>query len=314
MTEHPDADAATDDGAASGDMLTWRQLWSETATAIGDQMHARWMCETASSTEPDEFLAELDTPATERMVSHLDAMVARYRTGEPLQYVLGRWAFRHLDLAVDPRVLIPRPETELVADVAIQIAASCSKSRTLVDLGTGSGAIGLSAAHELPLNGTSVWLTDASRDALDVARANLAGVGRAAQNVRIAVGSWFEALPGDLVADVIVSNPPYVADHSDDLAENVSGWEPDAALFAGSDGLDDVRIIIDRAMSFLAPGGALVLEIGFDQGTAVSELLCAAGFTDVEIRPDLSGHDRIAIGRSSVEADGDLGQQRSLDG
>ena len=104
------------------------------------------------------------------MVAHLDAMVARYRAGEPLQYVLGRWSFRHLDLAVDRRVLIPRPETELVAGVAIELAAAIGPPRLVADLGTGSGAIGLSLAAELPLDGTTVWITDASEDALAVAR------------------------------------------------------------------------------------------------------------------------------------------------
>lgn len=312
MADRPDPGAVS--GPDAGDTLTWRELWSETTAAVGDRTHARWLCETASSTEPDEFLAELDTAAMKRMVSHLDAMVARCRTGEPLQYVLGSWAFRRLDLAVDPRVLIPRPETELVAEVAIQLATSVPNARTVVDLGTGSGAIGLALADELPLNGTTVWLTDASDDALDVARANLAGLGRAAQNVRLGAGSWFAALPDDLVADVIVSNPPYVADGSGDLAGNVSEWEPAAALFAGPDGLDDLRQIIGGAMPWLTPGGALVLEIGFDQGAAVSRLLVAAGFVEVEIRSDLAGHDRIAIGRRSVEADGDLSQQGALDG
>lgn len=296
------------------DRLTWRELWVQTEAAVGDRTHARWLCETASSLGPDDFIAELDSAAMTRMVSHLDAMVARYRTGEPLQYVLGSWAFRHLDLAVDRRVLIPRPETELVAEVAIQLAAAMPSPRILVDLGTGSGAIGLAAADELPLVGTTVWLTDASADALDVARANLAGIGRAAQNVQIVHGDWFDALPADLVADVIVANPPYVADDSEHLDATVVAWEPTSALLAGPDGLDDVRTIVAQAGPRLRSGGALVLEIGFDQGDAVRQLLVAAGFVDVEIRPDLAGLDRIAIGRRSVETNGDLGQQGALDG
>ena len=220
MTESPESGRAN---AAGNDDLTttWRALWAETSEALGDRQHARWMCEVASSTEPDEFLQSLDEAPTVRMVSHLDAMVARYRTGEPLQYVLGRWAFRRLDLAVDQRVLIPRPETELVAEAALEIARGCDDERTVIDLGTGSGAIGLALADELPLTGTNVWLTDVSSDALDVARANLAGIGRSAQNVQIAQGSWFDALPASVVADVVVSNPPYVADASPDLEQIV---------------------------------------------------------------------------------------------
>ena len=274
---------------------TWRALWTEASDALGDRQHARWMCETASSTEPDEFLDALDDAPTVRMVSHLDAMVARYQTGEPLQYVLGRWAFRRLDLAVDRRVLIPRPETEMVADVALTLARRVAGERTVIDLGTGSGAIGLALADELPLTGTTVWLTDASADALDVARSNLAGIGRAAQNVRIAHGSWFEPLPADVMADVIVSNPPYVAVGSPDLEQIVSDWEPTSALLAGADGLDDLRTIIGGAGSRLRPGGWIVLEIGSDQGEAIRSLLDASGYINIEIEADFAGHDRAAI-------------------
>jgi release factor glutamine methyltransferase len=286
----------------SGDRLdgtvTWRQLWGETAAAVGDRSQARWLCEVASaSVDGDEFLGRLDEPATERMVSHLDTMVVRYRTGEPLQYVLGEWSFRHITLSVDRRVLIPRPETELVAEVAIGLAAQCEPTRTVADLGTGSGAIGLSMAYELPRRGTEVWITDASADAIDVARANLAGIGPAAANVRVAHGSWFEALPSDVQFDVIVSNPPYVAVGSPDLDAVVGEWEPASALFAGADGLDDIRILAAGAPDRLRPGGALVLEIGADQGRAVDDVLRRAGLVDVEIRQDLTDRDRIAIAR-----------------
>ncbi|NBO80660.1 MAG: methyltransferase domain-containing protein, partial [Actinobacteria bacterium] len=128
------------------------------------------------------------------MALYLHDMIRRRLAGEPVQYVMGRWAFRHLDLLVDRRVLIPRPETEQVAEVALRYARPITP-RVVVDLGTGSGAIGLSLAQELPLDETSVWMTDASLDALDVARANAAGLGRAAANVRIVHGDWYAALP-----------------------------------------------------------------------------------------------------------------------
>ena len=164
-----------------------------TAVKVGERPAARWLCEVASGA--DRLDDVLDEPATERMVAHLDAMLARHAAGEPLAYVLGRWGFRHLDLAVDRRVLIPRPETEVVAGVAIELAAALARPITVADLGTGSGAIGLALADELPVEGVTVWLTDESPDALDVARANLAGIGRRAANVRVAEGSWFDALP-----------------------------------------------------------------------------------------------------------------------
>jgi release factor glutamine methyltransferase len=281
----------------AGDPLTVRLLWAQTSEVLGERHEARWLCEEAVALDGDQFVDALDEPVTERMVAHLDSMVARYRAGEPLQYVLGRWGFRHLDLAIDRRVLIPRPETELVAGVAIELATAVPAPRLVADLGTGSGAIGLSLAAELPLVGTTVWITDSSADALAVARANLAGIGRAARNVRLGLGPWFDALPAGERFDVIVSNPPYVADESPDLTEAVRQWEPAGALFAGHDGLDDIRQLIAGAPAHLVDGGWLVLEIGADQGDAVRDLLSHAGCVELEIRRDLAGHDRIAVGR-----------------
>jgi release factor glutamine methyltransferase len=278
--------------------VNWRELWAETASTVGDRSQARWLCEVAASAEDgDDFTRMLGEEPTDRMVAHLDAMLARLVAGEPLQYVLGQWSFRRVELAIDRRVLIPRPETELVAGVAIDKAAACGPTRVVADLGTGSGAIALALASELPLEGTTVWMTDASRDAIDVATANLAGLGRAGRNVRIAQGSWFDALPVDLLFDVIVSNPPYIEVGSPDVDVSVTDWEPASALFAGGDGLDDIRLLVVGAPGHLAPGGWLVLEIGSNQGAAVSELLRSGGFADVEIRQDLAGHDRIALAR-----------------
>src|SRR6187455_1327733 len=166
--------------------LTWRQLWVDTAEVLGDANEARWICEEASGHTGVEWLMGLDDLVGERAVARVDAMVERRRNGEPVQYVLGSWAFRTVSLMVDRRVLIPRPETELVAGLAIELIRPYQPQRTLVDLGTGSGAIALACASELPLDGTAVWATDVSEDALDVARANLAGIGRAAANVRLA--------------------------------------------------------------------------------------------------------------------------------
>lgn len=287
----------------SHDAITLRSLWDQTAEALGVRHEARWICEVASALDGDEFMAELDAPVTQRVVGHLDAMVARYRAGEPLAYVLGRWSFRHLDLAVDERVLIPRPETEIVAGAAIESAVEIGRIRggsvVVADLGAGSGAIGLSLATELPLDGTTVWLTDVDESAISLARANLAGIGRPARNVRIGVGSWFDALPApdEVRFDVIVSNPPYVAVGSPDLADSVADWEPEIALLAGADGLDAYRTIVPGARDHLAVGGWLVLEIGADQGEVLRTMLTEHGYEAVEIRADLTGRDRIALGR-----------------
>jgi release factor glutamine methyltransferase len=277
---------------------SWRQLWSETATRVG-RPQARWLCEVASGRDGEEFAA----------------ILARLALGEPLQYVLGRWGFRHLDLMVDRRVLIPRPETETVVDVALRLARSLPRPIDCADLGTGSGAIGLSLAAELPIEGVTVWMTDSSSDALDVARANAAGIGRAAANVRLERGHWFDALPAELVGglSLVVSNPPYVADDDVELESIVGEWEPAMALFAGPDGLDHIRHLIAHAPRWLQPGGWLVLEIGAGQGLKVIDLMAMAGFENVAITKDLSGHDRVAIGRRagvfSSEANGDLPEQ-----
>lgn len=276
--------------------LTWRQLWADTAKVLDDRPSARWLCETACGLDGDEFTAALDEAATERMVKHLDEMVGRYRSGEPLAYAMGRWTFRRVELMIDRRVLIPRPETELVAETAIELARRVSPRR-VADLGTGSGAIGLSLADELPIDNTEVWLTDASADALDVARANAAGLGRSAANVRFAQGSWWSALPNELrgTFDVVVSNPPYIAVDDAEVDESVREWEPASALFAGADGLDDIRVIMRGAHEWLKPGGWLVLEIGYRQGDAVLTLASELGLVNAEVRHDLASHPRILI-------------------
>lgn len=279
--------------------LTWRQLWADTAKVLDDRPAARWLCETACGLDGDEFTAALDEPATERMVKHLDEMVGRYRSGEPLAYAMGRWTFRRVELMIDRRVLIPRPETELVAETAIELARRVSRRR-VADLGTGSGAIGLALADELPIDNTEVWLTDASTDALDVARANAAGLGRAAANVRFGEGSWWSALPSELrgTFDVVVSNPPYIAVDDTEVDESVREWEPASALFAGGDGLDDIRAIMSGAREWLKPGGWLVLEIGYRQGDAVLALATECGLVNAEVRNDLAHRPRIVVARS----------------
>ena len=290
--------------------ISWGELWEQTATRVG-RAQARWLCEVASGMDGDEFLDALRDKATERCVAHLDAMLARLDTGEPLQYVLGRWGFRRLDLMVDRRVLIPRPETEGVVEAALQVARSLPRPIVCADLGTGSGAIGLSLAAELTRDELVVWMTDRSADALDVARANAAGIGRAAANVRLASGDWFEALPVELRGElaIVVSNPPYVGEDDVDLEPIVRDWEPAGALLAGSDGLDAIRHIVAEAPQWLRPGGWLVMEIGASHGEQVADLLRDAGFVDIEIRPDLAGHDRIAIARRVAGNSGEAGSQ-----
>jgi release factor glutamine methyltransferase len=243
------------------------------------------------------------------------ALAERRKAGEPLQYVLGRWPFRSIELVVDPRVLIPRPETEQVVGVALrELERSTSEARAhpvCVDLGTGSGAIALSLAVEgiAAHPDLEVWATDASPDALEVARANLADLTRtdpaAAGRVRLAEGRWFEALPSSLAGrvDLLVSNPPYVTESEyPALDPTVRLWEPKEALVAGSDdagvpGMAAIAAIISGAPRWLAPHGAMVIEIApslAEPGLAAAR---QAGFGSVCTERDLAGRLRTLVAR-----------------
>ncbi len=284
-------------------MLRWRELRDESLArlrraGIGEpEQELRWIVERVSGRATPEQGGALDEPATEREVRFVDQMVTRRVGGEPLQYVLGRWAFRTLDLYVDRRVLIPRPETEVVAGLAIDALAERDRPSLVVDLGTGSGAIALSVASEAWPR-VEVWATDRSPDALEVARANLAGLGRRAAAVRLADGDWFDALPDDLHGhvDIVVSNPPYVA-AADALPPEVADWEPREALVPGPTGLEAIEHIVAAAPVWLASDGVLVLEIGERQGRAAVSLAVAAGFANATIHPDLAGRDRALVAR-----------------
>ena len=278
--------------------VTWRELMASTAEVLNDAPMARWLCEHASGLDAEEFVAELDELVNARSGIHLDAMIRRVLDGEPVQYVMGRWAFRYLDLMVDQRVLIPRPETELMVDVVLRHVGASKGPFTMADLGTGSGAVGLSLLYELPLNSATVWMTDMSHDAIDVARANAAGIGRPAAGARFEVGSWWDALPSDVAGlfDVVVSNPPYIARGDSEVESSVNDWEPHSALFSGDDGLDDIRIIAADAPYWLRSGGLLVVEMGYTQASVVTSLMSAAGFIDVTVHHDLAGHDRFVSG------------------
>ena len=299
--------------------VSWRELLAETIHRLesgeveGASQHARWLVEEASGMTGAELLLGLDSLATIRGVAKLDALVPRRLAGEPVQYVLGHWPFRSLDLKVDRRVLIPRPETELVAEVALAeldvlierdltsgspLANLPDGNATVLDLGTGSGALALSIASERP--GVDVWAVEQSASAADVARANLAGLGRSGRRVRIVEGSWFEPLPDELSGqvDLIVTNPPYVADH-EVLDVSVAAWEPVEALFCGPEGTEAVATILADASRWLASHGVFVAEIGAGQGAMVTEIAVAAGFSFVEIRKDLAGHDRTLVARRS---------------
>ncbi len=277
--------------------LTWRDLHRLAQAEVGPR-EAWFVLERASGEDRAGLVPRLAEPVPARTAAFVHAMVERRRHGEPLQYVLGVWGFRRLDLVVDRRVLIPRPETETVVEVALaELRRLGTREPLAVDLGTGSGAIALSVADEVPR--ARVWGTDRSEEALAVARANLSGMGaRVATRVRLAAGDWFDALPPELRGDVdlVVSNPPYVA-ATEELPAEVADWEPPGALVAGPTGLEAVSAIVARASDWLRRPGALVVEIAPHQALDAAELARRAGFTEVDVRPDLTGRARALVGR-----------------
>ncbi|MCB0996835.1 MAG: peptide chain release factor N(5)-glutamine methyltransferase [Acidimicrobiales bacterium] len=293
------------DDDSDGPTVTWAELYREarsqldTAGLDAADVDARRIVEEASGAEGASFHDVLAERATRLGVARFDRMVARRVAGEPLQYVLGRWAFRTLDLMVDRRVLIPRPETEVVAGVALaELARRSEPGRVLraTDLGTGSGAIGLSLVVERA--DTEVILVDIDTGALAVARANTAGLGRVGARVTIREGSWFDALdPAEhRRLDLVVSNPPYVA-ADEELPDDVRLWEPPHALVPGPTGLEAAQHILAEVGEWLSPGGAVVLELAPHQMERAAALAVAAGLTDVEVSRDLAGRERVLRAR-----------------
>lgn len=277
---------------------SWEELHAQTVerlTAAGLEnatTEARWIVERAAG---DPYRVVADRPATVRSHHHWRLMVERREQGEPLQYVLERWSFRQLELFVDRRVLVPRPETEVVVGAALD--EHTRVGGPVVDLGTGSGAIALSVAAERP--GSEVWGVERSPDALAVARANCTGLGRLGGTVRLVEGSWWDALPETLRGrvGVAVANPPYVGD-DEELPAIIEEWEPVEALRAGGDGLDDIRTIVAGALGWLTPGGALVVEHAPHQSEAVRALADDAGFATTRTGTDLTGRDRYLVARA----------------
>ncbi len=237
---------------------------------------------------------QFDRPLIPEELAEYRALIKRRAAGEPVAYLTGERAFWTLDLLVDGRVLIPRPDTETLVEAALSIADD--SPATVIDVGTGSGAIALALASERPT--WSVIATDVSEDALEVARENRARTGLD-ERVEMVRGHLLEPVKLDVFPiDMVVSNPPYVAESErDEVGPGVLEYEPTGALFAGPDGLDVITELVPAAFDALRPGGYLLVEMGYRQGPAVTAIFEEAGFVDVSIRRDLGGRDRVVSGR-----------------
>lgn len=240
-----------------------------------------------------DWLSRRDSDADAPFTTQFDALITRRATREPVAYLLGRREFYGRPFAVQAGVLIPRPETELLVDVALEWAEAIGAA-TIADVGTGSGCIAITLALEEP--GLSIIATDRSSDALAIAKSN-AGVLGAADAIEWREADLLSGIAGPL--DLIVSNPPYVPERDRaSLSADVRDFEPPQALFAGVDGLDVIRRLIPQAISRLRPGGALIMEVGEGQWPAVTTMLEQAGAASVDWHVDLQGIPRIvAAGR-----------------
>ena len=247
-----------------------------------------------------DLYLQFDRPLVAAELDRYRPLLKRRARREPLQYILGRAAFRELDLEGDARVLIPRPETEILLDEVLEWAGGHAGAQArALDLGTGSGAIALSLVLEGPFE--SVVATDSSEAALEVARRNAEAAGLS-ERLDFRLGSFFDPIREAEVFDLVVSNPPYVAEgEAPSLEPEVREWEPGEALFAGPDGLVALRAIVAGAGPRLRPGGLLALEVGLGQAGPVTAMLEATGeYVDLRVRRDLTGRERVVLSRRST--------------
>jgi len=217
-------------------------------------------------------------------------------SGEPIAYLVGKRGFHDIELYVASGVLIPRPETEILVEIALREIQTLNRPANILDLGTGSGAIALAIAHSAPQ--TIVTATDQSLEALAIAKMNADQLGFS-DRVQFAQGSWYEALKEAIQFDVILSNPPYIAAGDSHLSEGDLRFEPASALTDGASGLSCLEAIILQVHPYLKPGGLVAVEHGFDQSDAVVNLMKAAQLQEIQVYKDLAGHCRVVSGRKS---------------
>ncbi|MEG2803925.1 peptide chain release factor N(5)-glutamine methyltransferase [Stenotrophomonas sp.] len=270
-----------------------RQLLAEAASAlpgVEGRHEAELLLLHVLERERSWLFAHATDPVAPAEAARFAGLLARRVAGEPVAYLVGHRGFWTLDLAVNTATLIPRPETELLVELALA-RLPVGTAAAVADLGTGSGAIALALASERPQ--ATVVATDISAEALAVARANAARNGL--QGVRFLQGAWFAPLQGQRF-DLIASNPPYIASDDPHLQQGDLRHEPATALASGIDGLDDIRLIVAEAAAHLLPGGWLLIEHGWDQGAAIRALFTQAGLAQVHTERDLEDRDRVTRG------------------
>ena len=275
-------------------MAEVRQLLAEAATRLGERVDAEVLLLHVLGQSRGWLFAHADDAVPDAALAAFHALVERRAAGEPVAYLTGRRGFWTLELDVTPATLIPRPETELLVELALARLPSDAVVR-VADLGTGSGAVALAIASERPR--AQVVATDASEAALAVARRNAGRLDIG--NVRFAQGDWLAPLAGERF-DLVVSNPPYIEAGDPHLAQGDLRFEPPSALASGADGFDDIRRIVRDARKVLAPGGWLLFEHGWNQGDPARALLCAAGYAEVFTAKDLEARDRVSGGRQAA--------------
>jgi len=270
-------------GLAIGDAL-------RVATADIGRVDARVLLAHVLKRPVSYLIAHPEQTLDDAQTDQWHALVQRRKHGEPVAYLVGEREFYGHVFRVDDRVLIPRPETELIIDLAR--AEYPVGPRRVLDLGTGSGALAVSLALEWP--DAEVWAVDASAGALAVAQDNATRLGA---TVTFVASSWFDGVAGAAPFDLIVSNPPYVRAGDPHLSQGDVRFEPPSALAAGADGLDDIRRIIEGAPGFMCPQGLILFEHGYDQAADVRRLLVTAGFSGVRSWCDIAGIERVTGGQ-----------------
>ena len=275
--------------------LSLRALLSASALAPGEaRILMAHVLEIHYQLPRSALLSRDDMLLNTEAMTEWKALEARRRNGEPIAYLVGKRGFHNIELYVAPGVLIPRPETELLVEIGLHEIKRLNNAARILDLGTGSGAIALAIAHEAP--SAQITATDQSIEALEIAKTN-AKLLNVAPRVQFFQGSWYEALDGEISFDIILSNPPYIADQDPHLSQGDLRFEPASALTDHGSGLTCLEKIISGARQYLNPNGLLALEHGFDQSQAVVALMKSAGFRDIQTHLDLGGHYRVASGR-----------------